>query len=128
MKVKLPEKSVFNAEYVFIRERVKTSYGVVSYQNAAKQAVKVEWYTGPSRVVTAVYCNIWVGDDCSGAGHAGGGGYCRFSAAFSAALRSAGIELDEEIAGRGLRRVEEAIKAISLALYPTASDCIVLGV
>ena len=127
MKVKLPEKSVSNAEYVFTRERFKTSYGVISHQNAVKQAVKVEWYTEPSRVATVVYCNIWVGDDCSGEGGAAGGGQCKFSAAFSAALRSAGIELDEEVAGRGLRRVEEAIKAISLALYPTASDCIVLG-
>ena len=127
MKANLPEKSVSNAKYVFTRERCKTSYGVVSHQNAVKQAVKVEWYTEPSRVATVVYCNIWVGDDCSGEGGAGGG-QCKFSAAFSAALRSAGIELDEEVAGRGLRRVEEAIKAISLALYPTASDCMVLGV
>ena len=73
MKVKLPEKSVSNAEYVFTRERFKTSYGVVSHQNAVKQAVKVEWYTEPSRVATVVYCNIWVGDDYSDEGGAGGG-------------------------------------------------------
>ena len=80
MKVNLPEKAVSNAEYVFTRERFKTSYGVVSHQNAVKQAVKVEWYTDLSRVATVVYCNIWVGDACSGAGHAGGRGHIAFAA------------------------------------------------
>ena len=128
MGVNLPEKSVFNAKYFDKKETVRTVYGVVSCQGVVKQAVKVEWYMGRSPKSSVVYCNIWAGSLCSGSGSAGGGGYCKRSAAFSSALRSAGIEIDEEVAGRGLGVVGDAVKAISLALYPGSDDCLVLGV
>lgn len=127
MKAKLPEKSVFNAKY-FDKETVKTVYGVVSYQSVVRQVVTVEWYMGRSSKSSVVYCNIWVSNVCSGTGKAGGGGYCKRSAAFSDALCSAGIKVDEAIAGRGMSVVGDAVKAISLALYPGSDDCLVLGV
>lgn len=127
MKVNLPEKLIFNAKNPHNKETVKTVYGVVSYQSVVRVPVTVEWYMGRSPKSSVVYCNIWVGNACSGTGKAGGGGYCKYSVAFSAALRSAGIEIDEEVAGRGLGVVGDAVKAISLALYPGSDDCLVLG-
>jgi len=128
MKATLPEKSVFNAKYFDNKETVRTVYGVVSYQSVVRQAVTVEWYMGRSSKSSVVYCNIWVNNACSGTGKAGGGGYCKRSAAFSDALRSAGIEIDEAIDGRGLGVVGDAVKAISLTLYPGSDDCLALGV
>ena len=128
MKVNLPEKSVFNAKYFDKKETVRTVYGVVSCQGVVKQAVKVEWYMGRSPKSSVVYCNIWVSNVCAGTGKAGGCGYCKRSAAFSDALRSAGIKVDEAIAGRGMSVVGDAVKAISLTLYPSSDDCLVLGV
>ena len=128
MKVTLPEKSVFNAKYFDNKEAVGTVYGVVGRQGVVKQAVTVEWYMGRSSKSSVVYCNIWVGSVCSGTGKAGGGGYCKRSAAFSDALRSACIKTDEVVDGRGMVIVGNAVKAISLALYPGSDDCLVLGV
>lgn len=127
MKVTLPEKSVFNAKYFDNKETVQTVYGVVSCQGVVIQVVTVEWYMGRSPKSSVVYCNIWAGSLCSGSGSAGGGGYCKRSAAFSSALRSAGIKTDEAVEGRGMGIVGEAVKAISLALYPGSDDCLVLG-
>lgn len=127
MRVNLPEKSVFNAKYFDKKETVRTVYGVVSCQGVVKQAVKVEWYMGRSPKSSVVYCNIWVSNVCAGSGSAGGGGYCKRSAAFSCALRSAGIKTDEVVDGRGMGIVADAVRAISLALYPDSDDCLVLG-
>lgn len=127
MKVNLPKKSVFNAKYFDNKETVRTVYGVVSYQSVVRRVVTVEWYMGRSSKSSVVYCNIWVNNTCSGTGKAGGGGYCKRSAAFSDALRSAGIKTDEAIDGRGMGVVGDAVKAISLTLYPDSDDCLVLG-
>ena len=110
MRVNLPEKSVFNAKYFDNKETVRTVYGVVGRQGVVKQAVKVEWYMGRSSKSSVVYCNIWVGNVYSGTGKAGGGGYCKRSAAFSEALRSAGIEIDEAIDGRGMGLLEMLLR------------------
>lgn len=128
MKVNLPEKSVFNAKYFDNKETVQTVYGVVSYQSVVRQVVTVEWYMGRSSKSSVVYCNIWVSNVCAGTGKASGGGYCKRSAAFSAALRSAGIEIDEAIDGRGMGVVGDAVRAISLTLYPSSDGCLVLGI
>ena len=62
---------------------------------------------------------LWVNDytnseiNTSGTGSAGGYGYHRPSAAASEAIRNAGIELDQNISGRGDSAIEDAVKAIA---------------
>lgn len=48
-----------------------------------------------------------------GAGKAGGGGYCKRSAAVGAALASAGFQFSDQIAGRGEGAIEDALEAIA---------------
>lgn len=62
---------------------------------------------------------VWItggGVYASGAGRAGGGGYCKESAAIGAALSDAGVTLSEPIGGRGTRAVEEALEAVARAV------------
>lgn len=60
------------------------------------------------------YACIWCkGDEWnSGSGRASGNGYHKASAAAAYAIRAAGIQLDEDIDGRGWTAVETAIKVI----------------
>ena len=71
-----------------------------------------------TRSYSTIYATIWFYDGdyyASGSGKAGGGGYCRQSAAAAAAIRSAGIELDANIAGAGIGAVQNALRAIAQA-------------
>jgi hypothetical protein len=68
-----------------------------------------------------VYACMWVNDKenqihVSGGGYAGGYGYHKASAAAQDAINNAGIILSEDIAGRGDSAIQEALKAIALAL------------
>lgn len=67
------------------------------------------------------YCCIWVNDRktgtyCSGSGSAGGYGYHRPSAAAAYAFKSMGVELSENIDGRGDSAIVEAIEALGRRL------------
>lgn len=67
------------------------------------------------------YACLWINDTksnthISGSGSAGGYGYHRPSAAAWEAINNAGIELSEDIAGRGDGAIESAVKAIAEAL------------
>lgn len=67
----------------------------------------------------ANYACLWVNGknvNCSGSGKAGGYGYHRTSAATQEAIEKAGIELSEPIDGRGDRAMEDAVRAIAVAL------------
>ena len=84
------------------------------------EPVAVRWYMSRSGDgASPVYCSLWV--HCSpyhvsGHGHAGGYGYDKKSAAFQAACDSAGIELSQQVDGRGDGAVREALFAVGLAL------------
>jgi hypothetical protein len=77
------------------------------------------------------YCCLWVGSNCSwsaalpywlsASGSAGGYGYHRASAAAAHAIANAGIELDEDINGRGYSAIDDAVRAIARALWPDES-------
>lgn len=54
----------------------------------------------------------------NGSGRVGGYGYHKASAAASEAIRNAGIDLDEEIGGRGDCAILEAVEAIAIAICP----------
>lgn len=65
------------------------------------------------------HCLAWFfGRDGNGSGYgsAGGGNYCKASAAAEHAIECAGIELSERIHGMGLRYIEEAALAIGQKL------------
>jgi hypothetical protein len=76
-------------------------------------------WMGRSRSASGVYCSIWISGphaEWSGCGTAGGHGYHKASAALSAALRSAGWELDEDIDGVGDNAMRDALLAIGRKL------------
>jgi hypothetical protein len=73
------------------------------------------------------YACLWTHSNCSwenakdywrnGSGSAGGYGYHRASAAAQEAIYNAGIELSEDINGRGDSAIHEAVKAIARAMW-----------
>lgn len=85
-----------------------------------KELITARWYMGRSSSAMQVDCAVWFHSaimeashaewtDCSGRGKAGGGGYCKQSAAFEDAMRSSGIKCDQGIGGRGMSVVEDAM-------------------
>jgi hypothetical protein len=62
------------------------------------------------------YAVAWIsggGVYAHGGGRAGGGGYCKASAAAAYALADAGIKLEHDIGGRGLSAVREAVEVVA---------------
>lgn len=84
-----------------------------------KNPVTLRIYGTQSRNYAAVWCN-GNGVYKSGTGCAGGYGYHRPSAAACEAIYSAGIELSEDINGRGDNSIKEAAEAIAKAIQPDA--------
>ena len=87
---------------------------VVALDPKTGKAVVIARFYWPS---TVCYSCLWVhgNEHGRGAGKAGGGGYHKASAAFSAALDDAGITLSEDIAGRGDNAIESAVEAVARA-------------
>lgn len=84
-----------------------------------KEAVILRYYTTDSRT----YACAWLhgsGDWLNGSGYAGGYGWHRRSGAAQAAFNAAGVTLSEDIGGRGDNVVDEAVQAITRALWPSA--------
>ena len=89
----------------------------------AYEAVTLRLYGTDSKT----YACVWTSSNCSwagysdlwrnGSGTAGGYGYHRASAAAQEAIYNAGIELDEDINGRGDQAIEEAVFAIARAMW-----------
>ena len=65
---------------------------------------------------SVAYACVWIhggkGAYARGAGRAGGGGYCKASAAAGAALHDAGVQLEGDIDGRGLEAIGGAVRAL----------------
>ena len=87
------------------------------------ELVTARWYMGRSSSANVVYCTVWFHSptfershgewtDASGTGQAGGGGYCKSSAAFESAMEKAGIKCDQGIGGHGMDVVAEALLAL----------------
>lgn len=67
---------------------------------------------------TRAYACLWIyanGEVISGSGYAGGYGYHKPSAAAQAAFDCAGVELSEDINGRGRDAMAAAVKAAGIA-------------
>lgn len=107
------------------KEKIR-SFNVVAIKNGKfHHPITVCWYA--SRYgdgASPVYCSIWAYAstlkggciNCSGKGKATGYGYDKFSAALGAAIESAGIELSDDINGRGESAITEALETITRKL------------
>lgn len=88
-------------------------------RNRLVEPVSVRLYMGRARTASVVRCvfRAW-SDDTSliGYGRAGGGNYCKQSAACGEAFASAGVKLRDDVHGRGMSTVDDALVAIAAAL------------
>lgn len=65
---------------------------------------------------SVAYCALWVdtnGVHARGTGRAGGGGYCKESAAIDSAVRDAGFVMSESFGGRGTQVAYAALEAVA---------------
>lgn len=101
------------------KELIGTWNVIVNSDDGLKNIITVRCYMGRSTNASTMYASIWIYDEkhhTSGTGKAGGYGYHKASAAIADAIESAGIELDEDISGRGDSAIEESLEAIAATL------------
>jgi len=126
MKAKLPKNDIRNAKNLaHDKETVRQDAVITLYKGELREAATVHWYMGRSRSASRVYCSVWIyttnGQLCTGHGHADGYGYHKESAAFAAALDSAGVGLLTDdgkrahIGGAGDTAIRKALEAITRA-------------
>ena len=92
------------------KELIRAYDVVVNDNERLANIITARCYMGRSANASTMYASIWIYDEkhhTSGSGKAGGYGYHKQSAAISDAIESAGIELDEDISGRGDSAIEE---------------------
>lgn len=99
------------------------TYSVVGFDPAAQCVVEVvAMRLHASRSAARIHACAWIypaeGVPRRGHGYAGGGGYCRRSAAGAYALEAAGVELTEEVNGRGVSVLRKALLATARAARP----------
>jgi hypothetical protein len=114
MKVTLTDReNKFN-----VRDRVEDKPGLskvyIVLDNKVKKILecRVYWKTGFN---TCTAC-LWVYNDIytNGSGNANGSGYHKPSKAVAYAIDNAGIDLDDDIGGRGDSAIREALTAIAM--------------
>lgn len=108
------------------------AYSVVGFDPAAQRVVEVvvmRLYasTRAARIHACTWIHPAEGAPRHGYGAAGGGGYCRRSAAGAEALEAAGVELSEEVAGRGVSVLRKALLATARAARPDLIGLEVIG-
>ena len=127
MKAALGNNQKNSINYGGKKELISSWDVIVNTDDGLKNIITVRCYMGRSASASTVYASIWVhstNHQTSGTGKAGGYGYHKASAAISEAIRSAGIELDEDISGVGDRAIEDALEAIAQALG--FDDCLIV--
>ena len=122
--------ATFNTTYpgMDIRHRKENNfyeeYTAVCFHNGrAYDAVTLRIYRTDGRHYACVWMHgnaAWDGFDGymwrSGSAYAGGYGYHRSSAAAAWAIKAAGVDLSEDIAGRGDQAIAAAVEAIARAI------------
>jgi hypothetical protein len=88
-------------------------YALLDLDDDGRAAVTLRIYWPGSVAHACVWINAGSGLYARGAGRAGGGGYCKASAAAGAALVDAGVTLDQDIDGRGLEAIRGALEAFA---------------
>jgi len=120
MKAALPLVQTSNAKNLGReKETVRRDVVVALSKGELTDTIDARWYMGRSSQASVVYCSIWVkgkNQYFSGHGNASGYGYHKESAAFQAALDSAGIELSKSVAGVGDSAISNAYRAVARAL------------
>ena len=121
MKAQLTKTDCMNARNLGDKkETVKQAVLIACKAGKFSEPITVRWYASRSGDgASPVYCSLWI--HCSpyyvsGRGKAGGYGYHKASAAFQEACDSAGIELSQQVDGRGDSMVKDALYAIGQAL------------
>ena len=99
------------------------TFAVVGFDPATQRVVEVvTMRLYASARAARIHACTWIypadGASRRGHGYAGGGGYCRRSAAGAEALEAAGIELTEEVAGCGESVLRKALLATARAARP----------
>ena len=99
-------------------------FTVAGFDPAAQRVVSpvtMHMYASP-RDARRIHAIVWIypapGAPRLGYGAAGGGGYCRRSAAGAYALSDAGVELSEAVGGRGTSVLRDALLATAAAARP----------
>ena len=119
MTATLPTESVDKVTNYDKKEVIDSRTFVVRVRSGFKTPLTVWFYMGRSASSSRVYCSFWLhGKDkhyCASS-YADGYGYHKSSAAFQAALDSAGIQLSRPIDGSGSSAIDEAMEAIVRAL------------
>ena len=119
MKATFKEMKNNAVNYGGKKEMVCTYDVIVNDNGRLANIITARCYMGRSPSASTVYASIWIYDEkhhTSGTGKAGGYGYHKASAAISEAIRSAEIDLDEDISGRGDSAIEESLEAIAATL------------
>ena len=99
------------------------AYSVTGFDPATQRVVEVvamRLHASPR--AARIHASTWIhpaeGAPRHGYGAAGGGGYCRRSAAGAYALEAAGVELSECVSGRGVGALRKALLATAAAARP----------
>ena len=119
MKATLSKTENNAINYSGKKETIATWNVIVNSNDGLKNIITARCYMGRSASASTIYASIWVHStdhQTSGTGKAGGYGYHKASAAIAEAIKSAGIELDEDISGRGDSAIEESLEAIAATL------------
>ena len=103
------------------KELINSICAVIPYMGTmrSQKIVRADFYMSRSSSASVVYCTVWIngnGYHVSGSGRAGGHGYHKESAALNDALFNCGIDLYEDITGRGDAAMKDAIEAVVIAL------------
>jgi hypothetical protein len=119
MKATLGNENSNAIKYDKEKELIRSWNVIVNSNDGLKNIITARCYMGRSASASTMYASIWIYDEkhhTSGSGKAGGYGYHKQSAAISDAIESAGIELNEDISGRGDSAIKEALEAIAATL------------
>lgn len=108
------------------------AYTVAGFDPATRRVtdvVTMRLYASPrgARIHACTWIYPTEGAPRRGHGVAGGGGYCRRSAAGADALEAAGVKLSEDVAGRGEGMLREALLATAAAARPDLIGLTVIG-
>lgn len=119
------KESAYNARD---KQALLHQYSVIAEtENGIREIVIARLYASLLRDANRVTCILWTNGrhNANASGTASEYGYHRGSAALADAIRNAGIELSENISGRGDDAIREALLAIARADCPDAK---ILGV
>ena len=119
MKATFKETKNNAVNYGGKKELIRAYDVVVNDNGRLANIITARCYMGRSANASTIYASLWIYDEkhhTSGSGKSGEYGYHKASAAIADAIESAGITLNENIAGAGDSAIEESLEAIAATL------------